>query len=47
MKKSMQVIAMVAFLGCWVILVIAAGKDKSHQAEKCEGEWKEALHLDR
>jgi hypothetical protein len=47
MKKSMQVIAIVAFLGCWTIMVIAAGKDKSHYPEKCGSEWRKGLHLDR
>jgi len=43
MKKSMQVIATVAFLGCWIIMVIAAGKDKNNLPEKCRSEWKKVL----
>jgi hypothetical protein len=46
MKKSMQVIATVAFLGCWTIMVIAAGRDKSHYPEKCGSEWRKGIHLD-
>lgn len=39
MKKSMQAVAMAAFLGCFGILVIAAsGKTKLH--ENCGEEWK-------
>jgi len=44
MKKSMQAIAMVAFFGCWTIMVIAAGKDKMHHPGKCGEAWKKALH---
>jgi hypothetical protein len=43
MKKSMQVIAMAAFLGCFAILAIAAGKNKTHQPEGCDAEWKKVL----
>ena len=47
MKKSMQVIATVAFLGCWTIMVIGAGSGKSQYPQKCGSEWKKGLHLDR
>jgi hypothetical protein len=39
MKQSMQVIAMVAFLGCFAILVIAAGSRKAKAQENCNKEW--------
>ncbi|WP_315819084.1 hypothetical protein [Paraflavitalea speifideaquila] len=35
MKQSMQVVAMVAFLGCFAILVIAAGSRKAKTQENC------------
>jgi hypothetical protein len=44
MKQSMQVIATIAFLGCFSILVIAAGSKKAKQHEACGEEWKKALH---
>jgi hypothetical protein len=43
MKKSMQVVAMVAFLGCFAILVIAAGSRKAKFQENCGEEWKESI----
>lgn len=43
MKQSMQVIAMVAFLGCFAILAIAAGTGKARLQENCEEEWKKIL----
>ena len=43
MKQSMQVIAMVAFLGCFAILVIAAGSGKAKSQENCREEWKKAI----
>jgi hypothetical protein len=42
MKKSMQVIGMAAFLGCFAVLAIAAGKDK-HAPGRCNEEWKKVL----
>lgn len=39
MKRSMQVIAMVAFLGCFAILVIAAGSKKAGAQKGCGEEW--------
>lgn len=43
MKKSMQVVAMVAFLGCFAILVIAAGSGKARSQESCGEEWKKSI----
>lgn len=43
MKQSMQVVATVAFLGCFAILVIAAGAKKAKSQEHCGEEWKKAL----
>ena len=40
MKQSMQVVALLAFLGCFAILVIAAGSGKARSQENCEEEWK-------
>ncbi|WP_276479505.1 hypothetical protein [Paraflavitalea pollutisoli] len=39
MKKSMQVIAMAAFLGCFALLAIAAGSEKAKAQEGCGEEW--------
>ena len=44
MKKSMQAIAIVAFFGCWTIMVVAAGKDKMHHPGKYGEQWKKELH---
>ena len=44
MKQSMQVVAMVAFLGCFAVLVIAAGSGKARSQEKCGEEWKQGIH---
>lgn len=41
MKNSMQVIAIAAFLGCFVIMAIAAGGGKSRLQEGCGEEWYE------
>jgi|GEM_PF-1347088 len=43
MKQSMQVVAMVAFLGCFAILVIAAGSGKARSQEDCGEEWKKGF----
>lgn len=43
MKQSMQVVAMVAFLGCFAILVIAAGAKKAKSQENCGEEWKKIM----
>lgn len=39
MKKSMQVIAMAAFLGCFAVLAIAAGSERAKAQEECGEEW--------
>lgn len=43
MKQSMQAVAMVAFLGCFAILVIAAGSKKARWQEDCHEEWKKGV----
>jgi hypothetical protein len=42
MKQSMQVVAMVAFLGCFAIVVIAAGSGKA-RAQEDQGRMEEWL----
>ena len=44
MKQSMQVVAMLAFLGCFAIVVIAAGSGKARAQEDCGEEWKKGFH---
>lgn len=39
MKQSMQIVALVAFLGCFAILAIAAGSGKARSQEDCHEEW--------
>ena len=46
MKQSMQVVAMVAFLGCFAVLAIAAGSKKAKYQENCGQEWKRAIQLE-
>lgn len=43
----MQVVAMVAFLGCFAILAIAAGTGKAKHQENCGEEWKKALQQEK
>jgi hypothetical protein len=43
MKQSMKVVAMVAFLGCFAIVVIAAGSGKARYQEDCGEEWKKGF----
>jgi hypothetical protein len=47
MKQSMQVIAMVAFLGCFAVLVIAAGSGKAKSQENCSEEWKKGMRHEK
>ncbi len=48
MKQWMQVVAMVAFLGCFAIVVIAAGSGKARSQENCGEEWKKGFrHEDK
>jgi hypothetical protein len=47
MKQSMQVIAMVAFLGCFAVLVIAAGSGKAKSQENCSEEWKKGIQHEK
>lgn len=39
----MQVVAMVAFLGCFAIVMIAAGSRKARSQENCGDEWKKGF----
>jgi len=43
MKQSMQIVALVAFLGCFAILAIAAGSGKSRSQEDCHEEWNKGV----
>lgn len=47
MKQSMQVVAMVAFLGCFAIVMIAAGSGKARSQENCEEEWKKGFRQEK
>lgn len=43
MKQSMQIVALVAFLGSFAILVIAAGSNKARSQEDCHEEWNKGV----